>query len=526
MAACSYGQTLPVGQLDIDGWLRNQQLLGGLDPQVSFTARPLYMRSVVQPKRGLVTDSSFLTSAPGSSLRLKKGSFAGGKGEWAVLPFLWKTKFNSHHPYGWNDEGMIAAKGLQSQFSAGVYAGYGPLTVQLQPQWVWADNPSFTSNAAYGAPGNGSYQSFFAGQSSVRLHAGPLSLGLSTENLWMGPGQYSSLLMSNNAPGFAHISFNTTRPIKTWVGSFEFQLISGRLREDSAAGGLYENFHLKPVNLKNQWRYLNAMVVSYQPRFIKGLFLGATRAFQLYGDNIDQPGLGFMNKYIPVLSALFKNNAGGAIEDARGRDQQVSLFSRWIFPKNHLELYLEYGWNDHKANSRDFILDPEHSAAYIVGAKKIVPLHSSPGAFLEFNAEFTHMSQSVDYVLRNSSNWYEHGQVLQGMTHQRQILGAGSGFGNNVQTIQLNWLKDLKKVGLTIQRIQHDPKGVVSGNLSTLGLRSVSWNETTIGIQGRWPFGRWMATADIHHVRSDNYAWERGNKLTNWFGLFSLGYMW
>ena len=35
--------------------------------------------------------------------------------------------------------------------------------------------------------------------------------------------------MSNNAEGFRHITFNTTKPIKTFVGNFEWQVISGRL---------------------------------------------------------------------------------------------------------------------------------------------------------------------------------------------------------------------------------------------------------------------------------------------------------
>ena len=55
-------------------------------------------------------------------------------------------------------------------------------------------------------------------------------MGVSTENLWWGPGVRNSLIMSNNAPGFGHISFNTTAPVLTKIGSFEWQLISGVLQ--------------------------------------------------------------------------------------------------------------------------------------------------------------------------------------------------------------------------------------------------------------------------------------------------------
>ena len=36
-------------------------------------------------------------------------------------------------------------------------------------------------------------------------------------------------MMSNHAEGFKHITFNTIKPIKTFIGNFEWQVITGRL---------------------------------------------------------------------------------------------------------------------------------------------------------------------------------------------------------------------------------------------------------------------------------------------------------
>lgn len=518
-----YAQTLRTGEQDMDGLLRNYQLMGKLHKKVSFNVRPLYLLDAREGRERLVRDSFYQSLTDDAVLQPRAGSFANKKGEWVLLPAMWKFKFNSHHPYGWNDEGMMAAKGLQQQFSAGVFAKYGALSVQWQPQLVMSANPAFDYTAGYGAPGIGSVTKLYGGQSSVRLNAGALSLGVSTENLWWGPGQYSSLLLSNNAPGFAHITLNTRRPIETPVGGFEFQLIAGKIDEDSVAGGLYENFHLKPASFSQNWRYLNAMVFSYRPSFVPGLFLGMTRAFQLYENNMDQPGLGFFNKYIPVLSAIFKNNSGGSIEDARGRDQQLSLFARMLFPESHAEFYIEYGWNDHKANSRDFFSDPEHAAAYIVGGKKLIQL-TKKDSWLELSGELTHMSQSPDYIVRNAGNWYVHGQVLQGMTNQRQILGAGSGQGNNVQTLVVNWLNGVKKLGITIQRIQHDPMAL-AGDFSNMGLRPFAWNEWAAGVQGRWNIRKWLLNAEIQYAGSKNYGWEKDRKAGNLFITGGVGYV-
>lgn len=513
-------QTLPLGEQDLDGLLRSYQLTGKVDERLSFTVRPMVFSPVPGPasKRNhnrLLRDSFYTWLDASRSLQPRSFHTRDYRGELVVLPVSWQFKFNSHHPYGWNDEGMIPAKGLQQQLSAGLFARYGPLSVQLQPQLVIAGNPAFATTTSYGAPTNGNYTRLFAGQSAVRLTIGPISAGVSTENLWWGPGQFSSLLLSNNAPGFAHITLNTTRPIETPIGGFEFQLIGGRLDEDSADGGLYENFNLRPAPLKQDWRYLNAMVFTYRPSFVPGLFVGMTRAFQLYSKNVNQPGLSFINKYVPVLSAIFKDNSGGSIEDARGRDQQISVFARMLFPQAHSEFYFEYGWNDHSANTRDFMGDPEHSAAYIVGGKKMVPLRKQ-NQWIEISGELTHMAQSVDYVVRNAGNWYEHGTVQQGMTNQRQILGAGSGFGNNVQTLAVNWLKGVQKLGFTLQRIQHDP-GALVGNFGNLGLREFVWNEWALGVQGRWAKNNWLFNLDMQFTNSQNYGWEKGKKAGNLF---------
>lgn len=515
-----YAQTMRVGEQDLDGLLRSYQLMGKLSEKISFNVRPLNFLTASEGKQRLVRDSFYGSLSEDGALIPRAGRLMGKKGEWVLLPVMWKFKFNGHHPYGWNDEGMIAAKGLQQQVSAGVFAQYGPVSIQLQPQLVTAANPIFAHTAGYGAPGVGAFTKIYGGQSSLRLNAGAVSLGVSTENVWMGPGQYSALLLSNNAPGFAHITFNTRRPVETVIGGFEFQVMAGRIDEDSVAGGLYENFHLKPAALTQDARYLNAMVLNYRPSFIPGFFFGMTRAFQIYESNLDQPGMGFVNKYIPVLSAIFKNGAGGSAEDQRGRDQQLSLFARMLFPKSRAEFYFEYGWNDHKANSRDFFSDPEHAAAYIVGGKKMIQLNRKNN-WLELNAELTHMSQSPDYVVRNAGNWYVHGTVLQGMTHQRQILGAGSGQGNNVQTLAVNWLSGVKKIGIIIQRIQHDPKALAGG---ILGLRPFAWNEWGIGALGRWNFGKWLLNAEFQYAGSDNYGWEKDRKAGNFFMTGAVTY--
>jgi hypothetical protein len=77
--------------------------------------------------------------------------------------------------------------------------------------------------------GEKAYKKSLFGQSSIRLNYQGLSLGLSSENIWWGPSVRNSIMMSNQAQGFNHITFNTTKPVKTLIGNFEWQVVTGRL---------------------------------------------------------------------------------------------------------------------------------------------------------------------------------------------------------------------------------------------------------------------------------------------------------
>ncbi len=509
----SNAQSLPVGTPGLEELIRNMQLQGKLDANLSFSIRPLH--------KSVSFNEDSLLKLTDSDLKLKPIRFTFLKkfGRFQVLPITVSQKFNSHHPYGWNDAGMIPAKGFQSQLSAGFYAGLGPISVQIKPEIITASNSNYENNSLWGSPTEKGYKKILMGQSSLRLNSKSVSFGISTENLWWGPGQYSSLLMSNNAPGFEHFTFNTVRPLKTPIGKFEWQLITAKLKDDTSQA-VFENYNLKPAAYLKDWVFMNSLVLIYQPRFMPNCFLGFTRTFLKNSEKMGTGTIGFIDNYLPVFTSPFKK--GNPSEDIKGRDQLVSLFMRYLFPKSHAEFYWEYGWNDHKYNLRDLTLDVQHAAAYIVGFKKLHPLVKD--TWVDFGMEFTHMSQSTDYIVRNAGNWYVHGQELQGYTNRNQIMGAGSGYGNNVQTISTNWCKKMTKVGLKFQRIQHDPKGH-TGQLNVLGMRAVQWNDIAIGLNGQYYYKRFLLNAELQSVHSKNYIWEQDNNKKNFYMLLNLSYL-
>ena len=507
-------QSIPIAQTGMDEILRVLELTGKIDPSNSLTARPFFYQ-----KNFDRTDLLKLIDSTKDFEFIEKKNNAISFG---LMPLSFSTKYNSHHPYGWNDGAMIMAKGIQNIISTGVYANLGPLSVQLQPEYFSSANPDYEITPGYGSTGGKKVSKFLPGQSSVRLNLGAVSLGVSTENLWWGPGQFSSLLMSNNAPGFQHITFNTRRPLKTAIGSFEWQLVMGKLKEDTSLA--FENNFLKPMNPKNDTRYFNGMVISYQPKWLKGVFFGVTRAFHLYQSDLNAETGSFTSKYLPVLGGLWKAKDNANLVGAPS-DQVISFFSRWIFPTYHSEVYFEYGYNDFAYNMRDFTSNQQHSSAYIIGIKKEILL--SKNRLIDFNGELTQMAQMPDYLLRNAGNWYVHGQVRQGFTNENQIMGAGSGLGNNVQTTTANYIDGFKKLGIKLQRIQQDPMAIGYGSYTNLFLRTTKWSDYSIGFMGQLlTYKKLLIRAECEFVNSKNYGWVENNNQFNFYGLLNLSYLW
>jgi hypothetical protein len=510
-------QSLPVGTPLLDDYYRRQQLLGKIDSNVSFTIRPLFpaalkVNDVFDP------DSSFRKD---SYTKTGPVIFGKGKGLIQILPLSWQQQFNSDHPYGWNDGPMIPAKGYQTMISGGMFFKFGPLSIQLRPEFVYAANPEFNGFASGHSDqdlinyytysyyidwperyGNGPFSKAFWGQSSIRLTFGPASIGLSNENIWWGPGIRNSLIMSNNAPGFKHITLNTVCPIKTYIGSFEGQIIAGRL-DASGFSPLNETTLSNGSNIyipkRDDWRYFTGFNLNYHPKWVPGLTLGLIRTFDAYEQDVTG-----VSGYFPFFVPYQKQNTNNG--DPFPRDQLTSLYARWLFTKAQAEVYFEYGLNDNSYNFRDFIGSPEHSRAYIFGVRKMMPFRDSKNQHILFSAEITQLSQTPDRLVRDASGWYIHSGVTQGHTNQGQILGAGTGSGGNLQSMDISWISGLKKLGIGFERYEHNVDFArvafpdINGN-------SRKWVDFAFALNGEWSYKNLIFNAKLQEIKSLNYEW-------------------
>ncbi len=515
-------QTLPVGTPLLEDYYRRLQLLGKLDPSLSFSVRPLSAEAL---ERADVFDPD---EALGLSSVIHR--FDGESGFFQLMPAGIDYNFNGSYPYGWNDGSIVPTRGGQVRLYGGILAKYKFLTLQFRPEFVQASNRQYEGLAkapGYGLEwykaignmidmpeyfGHSTYSRVMLGQSSLKATFGSVSFGFSTENLYWGPGRHNALLMSNNAPGFPHFTVHTSKPVQTGIGAFEGQLVGGTLRASGFPPSItgesqhHEQYYVEKPDVN---RYFSGLVASYQPKWVPGLTLGIVRAFAVNKTHMNNDPRDFLPFFKPTVKEVsYLDDRGIERTSDEVRDRYGSAFFRWVMPAGHLEVYGEYGRKVKAENGRDWVVQPTYSRGYVLGFRKLVPLSFMPGDFLELGVEATELSMNNTYfaknVRRTYPTWYTHHVVRDGYTHRGQVLGAGIGPGSNVQTASIGWMRGMKRIGLSLERYMHNEDFFY---MYVADIRR-SWVDFSWSVRGEWDFNKLLAYAQLQNVHSYNYRHE------------------
>ena len=513
-----HAQTINLNERFIQQNLRAAQLLGKFDPSFSFTSLPIHTS-----KEGIKIDSSLIGSKEyGATLKTFFGKF----GTLKILPVNFLMEYSSHHPYNRNNGSMIPNVGLQQLVSFGFYAELGPLSIQFKPEAVYAENRNFEGFPDSHYPsiwarrynlwnfidlperfGEKEYKKYLFGQSSIRLNYNGLSLGLSSENIWWGPSVRNSIMMSNQAQGFNHITFNTTRPVKTPIGNFEWQLVTGRLEAsgftppqiDRTYGG--SNLYIPK---KDDWRFYQGISFTYSPKWIDGLSLGFIRWVQTYGE------FAVKNRdYFPVFDGIFRKNDKYGLFDGSleaERDQAAGVFGRWVWQDAKAEIYGEFSYNDAKYNLRDLILDSDHARANTIGIRKVFQ-KTPTSKIYEVSWERTLMQQTSSRLLRNAGSWYEHSAIRHGYTNNGEVLGAGIGPGGNSQYFEVAMIDKLDRYGVAFEIIDQDNDFFISAFEESQDFRRY-WKDFNVHFNVQKKIKNFWGRINVIYSRSLNYQWE------------------
>ncbi len=533
-----FGQSIQSGLPIFEENLRRKQILDSADQKASFLIRPVSGSDLLYR-----VFPEFLFEYPDVEIY--------------ALPLISISRYNNKRPYGWGDYGMIPGRGMQQYLSSGFLVKYKFLHFQLQPELVFAQNKRFQGfpseftdgiKAArfifwnYGdfpeRFGSGGYAKFSLGQSKLSARFGAFEAGISTKNLWWGPGQWNSLTFSNNAQGFPHLSIKTTKPAKTFLGNFEGQFIMGRIDEtglDPSQDTDLNNRFFR--DFSGDWKYVNAITVSYAPKWVPGLYLGVSRTFQQYRGSM---GNSFRD-YLPILDPFQKESVfqnGNTVEfDGAGRDQTATLFFRWLIPKFQAEFYAEYGRRDHAFNWREAILTPEHARAYLMGFNKLIPL-PKPDLYFQLRGEITHQQESINRYIRYKGlggglSWHTHNPA-RGFTHYGQPLGVGIGVGSNVQTLELAVVENFNKYGILLERLENHQDFYYRA----FGQQNEHkpWVDLSLGFLFDQRWNNLLLSSKLQLINGRNYQWQlapdsspefpKGEHLFSVHSQVSLVYLW
>ncbi len=457
----------------------------------------------------------------------------------SVYPINYSVEYNTLTPYNRNNGNMIPNRGYQHLLSAGFFAKLGPLEISLKPEHHYSENLEFDGFWIGHYPeiwekryalwnvidmperfGNVRHNNIFLGQSSISLKYKNFSLSLSNENIWWGPGIRNSIMMSNHAGGFKHLSLKTNKPIKTRIGNFEWQFITGRLESSGFnpprtdyeyAGRLLWIPKINQLAEQDDWRYLQGYILTYSPKFIKGMNIGFVRWTMMYSALIE--GRYFWMKgnptYFPIFSNLFRKN-DKYVDYENETNQAAGIFFRWVWNESNSEIYAEYNYNDAKANLRDLLLDSEHSRAVTVGIRKKFNDN------LVFSWEWTQLEQSASRILRDAGSWYVHYRVYDGYTNRGEVLGAGIGPGSNSQFFSLQQYTNLKKYGFGLEIIDNDNDFYYEAFASAQDQRRY-WKDFNFHFFYEKKFNKLIIKSNIIFQRQLNYQWELDDYATPYY---------
>jgi len=380
--------------------------------------------------------------------------------EWqglAILPLTGRTVANSGYAFGRNDGALWSGKGLNLHLSAGAAFRWRGITAALAPEVVYSQNlaypvvdTTFPNRSRFAYPwdaridlpqrmGDERILRLHPGQSFIRADGYGVAGGISTENVWWGPGQRNSILLGMAAAGFPHVFLQTGVPIDIGIGRLEAGGIWGRVEEA-------EYFDTVPGNDR---RLFTGARFAFRPSLLPGLTLGGHRVYQKTWPE----GGATLRDLLPFFEPPLKQDLGTP-ENPTGQDdadQLLSLFGRWNQPG--FEAYVEWSRNDHSWDLWDLISQPDHTQGLTVG---FAGTRDLSGGWLRLAGEATSLTQSRTTERRRGGTYYTHGGVRQGYTHEGQLLGAWIGPGSDSRWLALDWFGTDTRWGGYVEHVRYN----------------------------------------------------------------------
>ena len=365
--------------------------------------------------------------------------------------------YNDNVPNMENTAELWVGKGINhfTTFHIDFYNSYFLLSVE--PYFLFAQNKTFEShhvvrdrsvynptivwkyNVLNDGPGRGSGNVNELGlrETQLYVHYEGLGMGLSNAGMWWGPGIHTSLNMSTNTSGFPHLVLGTMREKRWRQFGYQFRYILGELNQNKTKPYL--------TALLGELTFYNEPTIS----------MGAIRTI-LSGGTYD-PDVSFLHAALVPFQSFFKKSLFESSDEEDPvelydiDDQTASLYISFLFPREKLKIFLEYGWDDHRWDWYDLRAHPDHSGASIIGLRKSGLFHYQQ---LFFGFEYANLSKSPFYPHRESPDWYTKKEFFYS-TNDGRRYAAHSGSDSDDMLIYLAWVDEIRSIQLSFNYERH-----------------------------------------------------------------------
>jgi hypothetical protein len=362
------------------------------------------------------------------------------------------------------DGGVWQGRGFTAGLSAGVRLQMGVLTVALRPLGFAAENRSYAPRPAPQSAddlrhphwgrvidlpyrfGTRTFAKLLPGESFARLTWKRASAGVTTASQHWGPMHLYPLLIGTESQGYP----------RAFVEARGFPVGKVALTGHWHVGLLEASPHtdLEPGNRS---RIASAFTAGIRAGAIE---LGGGRFFHVRRS----PGALNLSTATLPFSGLLKNRSADVV--VGGYNQLASVFFRLAPAATGVEAYGEFLRDDHNANTRDLIGEPDHASAYGVGVRRAwLAAEGLTGITLEYaNARISHLARA-----RSQPLIYTHDPLTEGHTHDGQTIGSSAILGGGGLTVL--WSRIARTISTDVAvaiepAIQDDEGGTWNGRKS------------------------------------------------------------
>jgi hypothetical protein len=421
------------------------------------TSESVDQRRAEQLVTGVAKGQSLLLRSASSLTPSNAGPHSGWRATRISPQFL--AVINSAIPFSQNYGSLWAGRGFSSRTLVGVRLENAWARIIVAPEFIFSSNSDWVlrhdfyvkdlppDRSPYDFPfyvgaftidqpmrfGNKPIRRIDLGETTAMWSSNRLAFGFSNENEWWGPGIRNAIVLSNNAPGFPHLFLRTARPLTTRLGDVEMRWL---------VGGLTESSYFDTATTNNL-RSLASVVATLQTRWDPNLSVGFARSVYATSTGWSQIPWRWFD--------VFSRTSGTAFASVR-KDHFYSLFARWVFPSDGVELYTEWARLLVPVSVRAFLVSPNHTQGYTLGLQWRGP--SWRDGNFRLQGEITQLEQSATFRDTPIPSWYTSARVIQGYTNRGEMLGASIGPGASSQFLALDYLKTDWRLGTFAGRIR------------------------------------------------------------------------